>query len=51
MFDTIKTVHLDDYGREVPTFHHVSESGVSLADIVAAYAAQGETLIEVRYIR
>ena len=51
MFTTIKTVHLDEYGREVPTFHNVGESGVSLADIVAAYAAQGETVIEARYVR
>lgn len=51
MFTQIKTVHLDNYGREVATFHNVGQSGVSLPDIVAAYAAQGETLIEAKYVR
>lgn len=51
MFTTIKVTTLDAYGREVSQWHTPGSTGLTLADIVAAHASNGEDVIEARWIR
>lgn len=54
MFTQVKVTTLDAFGREVETFYaagSATDNDASLADIVHALDAQGETVISARYVR
>lgn len=52
MFYQVKTIRLDEMGREVAEWHGTKEKPVNLAETVAAIDANyPHSLIEARYVR
>lgn len=50
MFRNVKTIRLDDFGREIEEWHHAETT--SLAEIVAKIESRyPNSILEARYVR